>query len=94
VSLGSVLVYEAPLIKRQLGLKASAISASILRASVAIDDAPSSVPEISEDYSSIRPAVDDMDILLWHARLGHLFVPGIKRLTNAVRGIQHLENVF
>jgi len=56
-SLGSVLVYEAPLINILFVLKASA--ASGLKASVAIDDAPSSVPEISEAYSNIRPAVDD-----------------------------------
>jgi len=97
-SLGSVLVYEAPLINSLFMLKASA--ATVSQASVAIDDppstipsttpstTPSSVPETSEAYSNIRPAVDDKDILVWHAGLGHLSLPAIKRLPNPVRGIQ------
>jgi hypothetical protein len=32
--------------------------------------------------------VDSKDILVWHARLGHLSLPAIKRLPNTVRGIQ------
>jgi hypothetical protein len=85
-SLGSVLVYEAPLINSLFVLKASATSPSISKASVVVDDPPS--PEISEAYSNIRPAVDDKDILVWHARLGHLSLPAIKRHPNTVRGIQ------
>jgi hypothetical protein len=96
-SLGSVLVYEAPLINSLFVLRASTTSASVSKASVAVDDPPStapssvpaiSVPAISEAYSNIRPAVDDKDILVWHARLGHLSLPAIKRLPNTVRGIQ------
>jgi hypothetical protein len=91
-SLGSVLVYEAPLINSLFVLRASPTSASVSKASVAVDDppntTPSSVPETSEAYSNIRPAVDDKDILVWHARLSHLSLPAIKRLPNTVRGIQ------
>jgi hypothetical protein len=102
VSLGSVLVYEALLINSLFVLKASA--ASVSTASVAIDDppsttpsttpsaklstTPSSVPQTSEAYSNIWPVVDDKDIPVWHARLGRLSLPAIKRLPNAVRGIQ------
>jgi len=100
-SLGSVLVYEAPLINSLFVLRVSATLASVSKASVAVDgppsttpnseayaDAPNSIPDIAEANSNIRPAVDDKDILVWHARLGHLSLPGIKRLPNAVRGIQ------
>jgi len=89
-SLGSVLVYEAPLINSLFVLRASTTSASVSKASVAVDDPPSTTPisEISEAYSNIRPAVDDKDILVWHARLGHLSLPAIKRLPNTVKGIQ------
>jgi len=73
-------------------LRASTTSASVSKASVAVDDpprtTPSSVPETSEAYSNIRPAVDDKDILIWNARLGHLSLPAIKRLPNTVKGIQ------
>jgi hypothetical protein len=85
-SLGSVLIYEAPLINILFVLKASATSASISKASAVVDD-PSS-PEISEADSNIRSAVDDKDIHVWHPRLGHLSLPAIKRLPNTVRGIQ------
>jgi len=96
-SLGSVLVYEAPLINSQFVLRPSATATSVSRAPVAVDDpactAPSSVlvisgPAISKAYSNIRPAVVDKDILVWHARLGHLSLPAIKWLPNRVRGIQ------
>jgi len=89
-SLGSVLIYEAPLINSLFVLEATA--ASVSKASMGIDSltssTPSSAPEIFEAYSKIQPAVDDKDILVWHARLGHLSLPAIKRLTNTVRGIQ------
>jgi hypothetical protein len=87
-SLGSVLVYEAPLIKSLFVLKTT--SASVSKASVAVDDPPSTTPisVISEAYSTIPPAVDDKELLVWHARLGRLSLPAIKRLLNAVRGIQ------
>ena len=85
-SLVSVLVYEAPLINSLFMLKASA--ATVSKACVAIDSAPRSVPEISEAYSNIRPAVDDKDILVWHTRLGHLSLPAIKQFPNTVNGIQ------
>jgi hypothetical protein len=88
--LGSVLVYDATLINSLIGLKAT--SASVSKASVAVDDPPSTTPicEIPEAYSHIWPVVDDKDILIWHARLGHLSLPAIERLSNAVRGIQLL----
>jgi hypothetical protein len=89
-SLGSVLVYEAPLINCLFVLRASTTSASVSKALVAGDDPPSTTPisEISEPYSNFRPVVDDKDILVWHARLCHLSLPAIKRLPNEVRGIQ------
>jgi hypothetical protein len=96
-SLGSVLVYTAPLIISLFVLIASTTLASASYALVAVDNqsstAPSSVPAItvpaiSETYSNIQPTVDDKDILVWHARPGHLSLPPIKRLRNAVRGIQ------
>jgi len=96
VSLGSVLVYESPLINSLFVLRTSTTSASVSKASVVAHDplssthssTPSSVPGISEANSNIRPAVNDKDILLFHARLGHLSLPAIKRLPNTVRGIQ------
>jgi len=95
-SLGSVLVYEALLINSLFVLRASKSLASVSKASVAVDDppsttpstTPSSIPETSEAYSNIRSADDDKNILVWHASLGHLFLPAIKRLPNAVRDIQ------
>jgi hypothetical protein len=103
-SLGSVLVYEAPLINSLFVLRVFTTTASISKASVAVDDPPcttpstipsttpsttlSSVPETSEADSNIRPAVDDEDILVWHARFGHLALPPIQRLPNTVKGIQ------
>jgi len=100
-SLGSVLFYEAPLINSLFVLKASATSASVWKASVALDGPPSTtpnseaysaalnfMPENSEAYSNIRPAADDKNILVGRARLAHLSLPAIKPLPNAVRGIQ------
>jgi len=89
-SLGSVFVYEAPLMNSLFVLRGSTTSDAVLKASVAVDDPPGPTPdcEISEAYSNICPTVDDTDILVWHARLGHLSLPAIARLLNAVRGIQ------
>ena len=72
-------------------LKSSA--GSLSKALVTVDDPPSTttnsgISEISKTYSNIRPSVDDKDILVWHARLGHLSFPAIKWLPNAVKGIQ------
>ena len=57
-----------------------------------VDDPPSSTlisdPEISVAYSNIRPMIGDKDIVVWHACLGLLSLPAIKRLPNTVRGIQ------
>ena len=98
-SLGSVLVYETPFINSLFVLRACITSASVSNASMVVDNPPSStssstpsssptyIPEISEAYSDIQPAVDDKDILVWHARLGQLSLPAIKRLPNTVRGI-------
>jgi len=44
--------------------------------------------ENTEIYSGIRQTVDEKDILVWYARLGHLSLPAIKRLPNTVKGIQ------
>jgi len=73
-SLGSVLVYEAPLINSLFVLRASTTSDSVSKASVEVDDPPCTTPNsgISEASSIIRPADDDMEILIWHAYLGHL----------------------
>jgi hypothetical protein len=91
-SIGSVRVYEAPLTKSLFVLRTSTTWASVSKASVAVDDppdtAPSSVPKISKPYANIWRVVDDKDILVWLACLGHLSMPAIKRLPNAVRGIQ------
>jgi hypothetical protein len=95
-SLGSVLLYEAPLINSLFVHRACSTSASVLEASVAVHDPPSttprtaqsSVPETSANYSNIRPAVDDKDILVWHADLAHISLPAIKWLPNTVKGIQ------
>jgi len=69
-SLASVLVYEVLLINSLFVLRASAISASVSKASVVLDDplrsAPSSAPQISEAYSFSWHLVDDKDILVWH----------------------------
>jgi hypothetical protein len=93
--LGSVLVYEAPLMNSLFLLKVTA--ASVSKASVVIDDPPNSTPrsapEISEAYSNIRVMVDDEDIHFWYARIGHLSLRAIQRLPNTVRGIQlHAES--
>jgi hypothetical protein len=87
-SLESVLVYEAPLINSLLLLNAS--EASVSKASVAVDDPTSTTAnsEISEAYCNIRPAVDDKDIFVWDARLGHVSLAGIKPLPNTIKGIQ------
>jgi len=98
-SLGSGLVDEETLINGLFLLNAT--SASVSKPSVAVNgpqstgpnskafcDAPISIPKISKVYSNIRPAVDNNDILVWHARLGHLSLPAIKRLPNTVKGIQ------
>ena len=91
-SLRSVLVYEAPLVNCLFVLRASTTSASVSEASVVIDDPPSSNPSSAPEFSkanlNIWPTVDNTDILVWHARLGHLSLPAIKWLPNAVRGIQ------
>ena len=57
---------------------------------MAVDDPPSTTPksEISDAYSNICHAVDDKDILVRHAPLGHLSLPATKRLPNTVLGIQ------
>jgi hypothetical protein len=44
--------------------------------------------EDTEIYSSIRQKVDEKYILVWHAHLGHLSLPAIKRLPITVKGIQ------
>jgi len=97
VSLGSVLFNKAPLINSLFVLRDSTASASVSKASVAMDDRPSTapnsvpglaVPTISKTYPNIRPAADDKDILVWHAHLGHRSLPAIQWLPNAVRGIQ------
>jgi hypothetical protein len=85
LSLGSVLVYDAALINCLCLLKASAALAFIPKASLAVDDPPSS--EICEAYSNIRPAVDGKDIHVWPARHAHLSSPGINRLPDIVKGI-------
>ena len=95
-SLGSVLIYEVPLMNSLYVLRASTALASVSKASVVVDDVtsstlsstPTSVPEISKTYCKIRPAVNDKDILVWHAGLSQLSLPAIKRLPNAVRRIQ------
>ena len=92
LTLGSVLVYEAPLINSLFVLKASA--GSVSKAWVAVDDPLCTTPksEISNVYSNIRPAVDNKDILVWHTRLGYLSLPAIDRLPNTVRGIKLYDN--
>jgi len=85
-SLWSVPIYEAPLIHSLFVLRASTSLASEPKGSVAVDNPPDS--EISEVYSEIHHAVDDEDIRVWHVLIGHLSLPDIKWLPNAVRVIQ------
>ena len=95
-SLGSVLVYEAPLINSVFVVRASTTLASVSKASVEVDDSPrstlcsaqSSGPDISEAYSIIGLVVGDKDNFVWHGRLGQLSLPAIKRLPNTVRDVQ------
>jgi hypothetical protein len=89
-SVESVLVYEAPLINSLFILRASTTLPTASKASVAVDDPTSTtlIYEISETSSNISPAVDDKDILVWLAHLGHLSLPAIKQLPNSVRDIQ------
>jgi hypothetical protein len=82
-SLGSVLVYQAPLINSLFILRTSRFTSSTSM----VFDTLNQV-ENSEIYSGIRQKVDEKDILVWHARLGHLSLPPIKRLPNTVKGIQ------
>ena len=49
-SLGSVLVYEAPPINSLFVLRTSITLVSVSKASVVVDDPPSSIPEISETF--------------------------------------------
>ena len=81
-SLRSVLVYQAPLINSLFILRTSP-STSTLMVFETLNQL-----ENTEIYSGIRQKVDENDILVWHARLGHLSLPAIKRLPNTVNGIQ------
>jgi hypothetical protein len=82
-SLGSVLVYQVPLINSLFILRTSPSS---LSTSMVFDTL--NQVENTEIYSGIRQKVDEKDILVWHARLGHLSLPAIKWLPNTVKGIQ------
>jgi hypothetical protein len=73
-SLGSVLVYQAPLINSVFILRTSPSTSTSM-----VFDTLNPV-ENTEIYSGIRQKVDKKDILVWHARLGHLSLPAIKRL--------------
>jgi len=81
-SLGSVLVYQAPLINSVFILRTSSSTSTWM-----VSDTLNQV-ENTEIYSGIRQRVDKMDILVWHACLGYLSLPAIKRLPNTVKGIQ------
>jgi len=82
-SLGSVLVYQAPLINSLFILRTYPSTAST---SMVFDTLIQ--VENTEIYSGIWQKVDEKDILVWHARLGHLSLPVIMRLPNTVKGIQ------
>jgi len=81
-SLGSVLVYQAPLINSLFILRTSPFTSTSM-----VFDTLNQVQN-TEMYSGIRQKVDEKYILVWHARLSHLSLPAIKRLPNSVNGIQ------
>jgi len=83
-SIGSVLVYQAPLINSLLILRTSPSTSTSM-----VFDALNAVQN-SEIYSGIRQKDDKKDILVWHARIGLLSLPAIKRLPNTVKG-NHLN---
>jgi len=84
-SLGSLLVYQAPLINSLFILRTS--PSTLTSSTLMVFDALNQV-EKSEIYSGIPQKVDEKEILVWHARLGHLSLAAIKRLPNTVKGIQ------
>jgi len=83
--LGTVLVYQAPLINSLFILRTSP---STLTSSTSMVFNTLNQVENTEIYSGIRQKVDEKDILVWQACLGHLSLPAIKRLPNTVKGIQ------
>ena len=82
-SLGSVLVYQAPLINSLFKLRTSPSTSS----TVMVFDKLNLV-ENTEISCGIRHNVCKKDILVWPARLGHLSLPAIQRLPSTVKGIQ------
>jgi hypothetical protein len=85
-TVGSTLVYQASLINDLFMLRTFPIKTS--KASVAVLDVPNPVAEDSKVYSNIRQTANEQDIFVWHARLGHLSLPAIKRLPSIIKGIQ------
>ena len=81
-SLRSVLVYLAPVINSLFILRTSPSTSTLM-----VVDTLNPYKN-AEIYSGIRQKVEKKDILVWHARLGHLSLPAIKRLPNTVKGIQ------
>jgi len=72
--LGSVLVYQAPLINSPFILRTSP---STLTSSTSMVFDTLNQDENTEIYSGIWQKVDEKDIFVWHARLGHLSLPAI-----------------
>jgi len=103
-SLGSVHIYDAPIMTSMFVLGTSTTSASGLKATVVVHDqlsstpsatssttpssTSSSAPKLFESYSNIEHAVDEMNILVWYARLGRLSLAAVTRLPNTVKGIR------
>jgi hypothetical protein len=84
-SLGLVLVYQPPLINSLFILRTS--PSTLTSSTSMVFDALNWV-EKTEIYSGIWPKEAKKDILVWHARLGHLSLPAIQWLPNTVKGIQ------
>jgi hypothetical protein len=81
-SLGSVLVYQVPLINSLFILRTSPSTSTSM-----VFDALKPIKN-TDIFSGIWQNVDEKDILVWHARLSHLSLPAIKPLPNTVKGIQ------
>jgi len=84
-NLGSVLVYQGPLIN-SLFIPRTSPSTSTSSTSMVFDKL--NQVKNGKIYSGIRQIVDGKHILVWHAVLTHLSLLAIKRLPNSVKGNQ------
>jgi hypothetical protein len=54
------------------------------------DDPAKSIDDYPVVFAAMTPRQNPKDILLWHARLGHLSLPAVKRACSVVEGIELL----